>query len=210
MFVKGGVLGVEVIAVTNDRFDSDALASIMMEAEPFVDYFIIRERTKTANEYIRLIDNLFAANISKEKLIINDRVDVAVAMGINKVQLPGHGLTLQLVKSHFPNLQTGRSIHSLEEGIKANESGADWLLYGHVYETECKKGASARGIEELKKVTEHVACGVYAIGGIKPRHVALLRKTNIKGIAVMSSIFGSPDPARAAERYHAACRLYQQ
>ncbi|WHY81582.1 thiamine phosphate synthase [Siminovitchia fortis] len=202
-------LGVELIAVTNDRFDVDMLARIIVKVEPFVDYFIIRERTKTANEYIRLIGRLSAAKVKKEKLIINDRVDVAVVTGINKVQLPGHGLTLQQVKSYFPNLRTGRSIHSPEEAWEASRSGADWLLYGHVYDTDCKKGVPARGLEELKLIAENVQSNIYAIGGIKPEHVVGLNKMNIRGIAVMSSIFDSAKPARAAEEYHEACRAYQ-
>ncbi|WP_313431980.1 thiamine phosphate synthase [Siminovitchia terrae] len=198
----------ELIAVTNGRHSVDMLSRMMVEVEPFVDRFIIRERTKSAIEYVKLIYQLNTANFNKEKLIINDRVDVAVVAGINKVQLPVHGLTLEQVQFCFPNLQAGRSIHSLEEAEKAHRSGANWLLYGHVYETDCKKGQPARGVEELKKIAEKVPSDIYAIGGIKPSHVEELRKIRIKGIAVMSSIFDHANPARAAEEYRDACRYY--
>lgn len=199
----------ELIAVTHDRMEVDALARVMIEVEPFVDYFIIRERTKKAVDYIRLIDLLTEANINIAKLIVNDRVDVAVAAGLQKVQLPGHGLTVQQVKLNFPKLRAGKSVHSLKEAMEARVAGADWLLYGHVFSTDCKKGLPARGIVELKKIAENVPSDLYVIGGIKPWHVAELGDVKIKGIAVMSSIFDSPEPASAAEEYYKACRSYQ-
>ncbi|MBD8006064.1 thiamine phosphate synthase [Bacillus norwichensis] len=198
----------ELIAVTNGRYSVDMLSRMMVEVEPFVDHFIIRERTKSAIEYVKLIDQLNTENFNNEKLMINDRVDVAVVAGINKVQLPAHGLRLEQVQSFFPHIQAGRSIHSLEEAVEAHRSGANWLLYGHVYETDCKKGQPARGVEELKKIAEQVPSDIYVIGGIKPRHVEELRNIRIKGIAVMSSIFDHADPARAAEEYRNACRSY--
>ncbi|WP_164525404.1 thiamine phosphate synthase [Siminovitchia acidinfaciens] len=198
----------ELVAVTNDRLEVDSLARVMIEVEPFVDYFIIRERTKTAAEYINLIGQLTEASVNKEKLIVNDRVDVAVATGINKVQLPGHGLTVQQVKINFSQFRAGRSVHSVKEALEANEAGADWLLYGHVFPTDCKRGLPARGLVELKKIVEDVPANIYAIGGIKPWHVAELCEIKIRGIAVMSSIFGSSDPASAAAEYYEACQSY--
>lgn len=196
----------ELIAVTNDKLEVDALVQAILEAEPYVDSVIIRERSKPAKEWIHLIQKLLASNVDKEKLIINDRVDVAAVTGLMKVQLPGNGLTIAQVKAHFSNLYAGRSVHSMSGAIKACQTGADWILYGHVFETDCKKGVPARGLEELKLMAENVPIDLYAIGGIRPEHIPLLKDTGVKGAAVMSAIFDTPNPASVAREYQQACK----
>ncbi|MFD1706006.1 thiamine phosphate synthase [Siminovitchia sediminis] len=197
----------ELVAVTNDRLEVKQLAGIMCEVAPIVDYFIIRERSKTAADIIKLMGYLTHAGIEKDKLIMNDRVDVAVAAGIKRVQLPGHGLEVQQVKSCFPDIQAGRSVHSLKEAAEAIGAGADWLIYGHVFETDCKKGVPARGFQELQRIAGTVTSNIYAIGGIKPFHLKELHEVQIKGAAIMSGIFDSPTPYAAAKEYSEACRL---
>lgn len=196
----------KLIAVTNDRFKVDLLTKIMIDTEPFVDYFIIRERTKTANEYIELITALTEAKVSKDKLIVNDRVDVAVVSNIQRVQLPGHGLSISQVKDNFPQLLAGKSVHSAMEAERASYAGADWLLYGHVFETNCKRGVEPRGLSELQEISEKVTVDLYAIGGIKPEHIDMLHDIGVNGIAVKSTIFESDDPVSATKEYYEACQ----
>ncbi|GIN56268.1 thiamine phosphate synthase [Lederbergia ruris] len=194
------------LVVTNDCLDVNTLAQHMIEMDPYVDFFIIRERSKTVREQIRLLEHVIAAGVQREKLVVNDRVDVAVVMDIPKVQLPGHGLDVQEVKNNFPHLQIGKSIHSEQEAFEASHSAADWLLYGHVFPTNCKPGVPARGVQTLKAITDQVPIDVYAIGGIKPEHLQTLAKLGIKGFAVMSTIFEAHEPARMAEQYYHACQ----
>ncbi|MFK4998514.1 thiamine phosphate synthase [Bacillus sp. N9] len=94
-------------------------------------------------------------------------------------------------------------MHSLDEV----DETADWLLYGHIFETACKDGATPRGINALHEITTHASCPVYAIGGIQPEHVELLRNAGASGIAVMSSIFSTDDPAATAKEYAEACEV---
>ncbi|WNS77539.1 thiamine phosphate synthase [Bacillus sp. DTU_2020_1000418_1_SI_GHA_SEK_038] len=194
------------MAVTNDRLKVDHLTKIMINIDPFVDYFIIRERTKTANDYIELIAALTEEKVSKDKLIVNDRVDVALVSNIQRVQLPGHGLAVSQVKDHFPQLLAGRSVHSAIEAEHASYAGADWLLYGHVFETNCKSGLEPRGLSELQEISKKVMVDLYAIGGIKPEHIDMLHHIGVNGIAVMSTIFESDDPVSAAKEYYEACQ----
>ncbi|KAB2329735.1 thiamine phosphate synthase [Cytobacillus depressus] len=196
----------KLLAVTNDRFKVDHLTKIMIDTEPFVDYFIIRERTKTANEFIELITALTEANVSKDKLIVNDRVDIAVVSNIQRVQLPGHGLAISQVKGDFPQLLAGQSVHSAMEAERASYAGADWLLYGHVFETNCKNGVEPRGLLELQEISKKMTVDLYAIGGIKPEHIDMLHNIGVNGIAVMSTIFESDDPVLAVKEYHEACQ----
>ncbi|MFS0645479.1 thiamine phosphate synthase [Siminovitchia sp. 179-K 8D1 HS] len=198
----------KLIAVTNDRWPIEKLGKIMVEAEPFVDHFIIREKSKTADECMKLIQFVLNGGVSSEKLIINDRIDVAVAANIRKVHLPGHGLDVQMVKSRFPRLLAGCSVHSAAEADQAIRRGADWILYGHVFETASKRHLPPRGLQELSEIAEkHDDTEIYAIGGIQPKHILQLNAAGAAGIAVMSSIFDSEVPVSAAESYHEACQF---
>ncbi|MBP1916960.1 thiamine phosphate synthase [Lederbergia galactosidilytica] len=196
----------KLLVVTNDQLDIETLAKHISEMDPYVDFFIIREKSKTIREQIHLLDQVIKAGVSKEKLIINDRVDLALVLGISKVQLPAHGLDVQEVENHFPSLQIGKSIHSLQEALTVMSVQADWLLYGHIFPTNCKAGLPARGLHTLRSIVEAISIDVYAIGGIKPEHVQVLSDIGVKGLAVMSTIFDAPHPAGKAKEYYQACQ----
>ncbi|ONK21316.1 hypothetical protein BLX87_22470 [Bacillus sp. VT-16-64] len=192
----------KLIAVTNDRWPIKKVGQIMVEAEPFVDHFIIREKSKTADECMQLIQLVLREGVSSEKLIVNDRVDVAVAANIRRVHLPGRGLDVQTVKRCFPRLLAGCSVHSATEADQAIAGGADWILYGHVFETASKGHLPPRGLEEFSEISvKYDGAEIYAIGGIKPEHIPELNAAGASGIAVMSAIFESKDPLSAAAAY---------
>jgi thiamine-phosphate pyrophosphorylase len=83
-------------------------------------------------------------------------------------------------------LVLGVSVHSSEEAIEAEKLGAQYLIAGHVFETECKPGLKARGIEFIQKVCESVKIPVIAIGGITPNNLNEVLNTKVFGVAVMS------------------------
>lgn len=191
----------QVIAVTNDRLPINKLSEIIVGVEPFVDFFIIRERSKTAKEWLELMNRLIQAHVSPNKLIVNDRVDVALVANIQRVQLPSHGLTVQQVKDTFPHLLVGTSVHSMSEAQRASSAGADWLLYGHIFETDCKPGVTPRGLAQLRSISETISTHLYAIGGIQPNDIKTLSQLGIHGVAVMSTIFESDSPMKVAKAF---------
>src|SRR5690625_4432785 len=107
---------------------------------PLIDFIHLRERSWTAQTYIYCIQRLIELGISPEKIIINDRVDIAAIAGVYGVQLPEHSLPVKDVKKHFPSLHIGCSVHSEEKAIKRQEEGANMLLYGHIFPSSSKKG----------------------------------------------------------------------
>lgn len=153
-----------------------------------------------------LLTLLSEGNVPKEKIIINDRLDVALLSDIPNIHLPSHGLPIKNVKAHFPNVKIGRSIHSLAEAKEAEADGADYVLYGHVFETDCKKGKKPRGIKELIEIKKVLQIPVYAIGGITEDKVATIRQTEVDGIAVMSGIFSADNPLIEAKRLFEKCK----
>nr|WP_246231673.1 thiamine phosphate synthase [Sporosarcina jiandibaonis] len=190
-----------MIAVTDDRMSIHKLAETLLAIEPYIDAVILREKSKTDREVFELIQKLELEGFDQTKIIVHGRADLASLTNIHKVQLPGHGLPLPLLKDRFPALSFGRSIHSYEEAKTAMSEGADWVLYGHLYETGSKASLPPRGTDELNKIISVLAIPVYAIGGIKPSHIEEL---GVAGVAVMSSIFGSDNAITAAKSYYDA------
>lgn len=198
-----------LIAVTNDRLPSSDLADILLSIHSSVDGVILRERSKTDRDVIELIHHLIESGFPREKLIIHRRADIAIICGLHRVQLPGHGIPPSLIKNSFPQISFGKSIHSHEEAMKALEDGADWVLYGHLYNTHSKAGVPGRGTTELRAILDALTIPVYAIGGIQPAHIPELAQLGVAGAAIMSSIFDSPNPLEAIRRYQVELAVNQ-
>ncbi|ANB55631.1 thiamine monophosphate synthase/TENI family protein [Anoxybacillus sp. B7M1] len=179
----------------------EEFAAISSLIHSHVDAIHIREKNKTAKELVKWIEALLYAGVPAKKIIVNDRVDVAVACGVKGVQLAYHSLSVKAVKAHFPSLLVGCSIHSLEEGIEAEQDGADYCIYGHVFPTECKAGIPARGVSELQEIAATIRIPVIAIGGIQPDHVSQVWCAGAAGVAVMSGVFLAKDPLAQVRRY---------
>lgn len=193
-------------AITDGSLDVEKLAAIIIKMKDTVDYVHVREKSKKAIELLSLLSLLREGNVPKEKIIINDRLDVACLFNIPNVHLPSHGLPTKRVREDFPQLKIGRSIHSLGEAKEAEADGADYVLYGHVFDTDSKKGKPARGINELIEIKKELQIPVYAIGGITPEKIRNIRQTNADGIAIMSGIFSADNPVAAAKRLFDICK----
>jgi thiazole tautomerase (transcriptional regulator TenI) len=186
--------------ISNGRLSLEDFAAIAKRIDPYVDKFHIREKQRTAREIYRGVQVLIEKGISCHKVVIHDRIDVAWAASTG-VQLAYHSLPVGIVKEKFPYLTAGVSVHSFREAIESAQSGADYLLFGHVFETESKRGFPARGVEMLKKITMHLSIPVIAIGGIKPENVWSVLDAGAAGIAVMSGILQAENPVTAARKY---------
>lgn len=142
----------ELHAVTDNRKPVAELAEDILSIQREVSFIHIRERDKTAGEIMQLLSLLKKGGADKDKLIINDRADIALFANIHRVQLPSRSFSVKQVRSRFPHLHIGRSVHSLEEAIQAEKEDADYVVFGHIFETECKQGLEARGISLLSEI----------------------------------------------------------
>ena len=201
-FHKGGRT-LKLIAVTNDTLDNTSLAKRLMAIEPFIDYVIVREKSKRIRDWFELFDILDRLSFPKEKVIVHDRLDVAHIRSFRTVQLPGHSVPLQEAVESYPQLMIGRSVHSYEEARQAERDGAHYLLYGHIYSTPSKKGVPPRGTSELRKIVRDVSIPVYAIGGIRLQHLDEMKAVGVDGVAVLSPFFTTDEPQRLAQQFRA-------
>ncbi len=194
----------KLIAVTDDLHSVSELASKIIRIKDVVDFVQIREKTKTVQEVISLLQLLEDGDVKKEKIIMNDRLDIALLMNIPNLHLPEHGLPVKRVKKNFSHLQIGRSVHSLEKAKEAERDGVDYVLYGHCFETNSKKGKVPNGIHPIIDMKMEVHIPVYAIGGITLNNINALQQVKADGIAVMSGIFSAKDPLVSTKQYYEA------
>jgi thiazole tautomerase (transcriptional regulator TenI) len=133
--------------------------------------------------------------------IINDRVDIALACGVQGVQLTHKSIAVPDVQAIAPALLIGASVHSAEEARDAEQAGADWCVAGHVFETESHPGAPRREKTFVSDVVAAVSFPVIAIGGIRPEHVHSLVHRGAHGVAAIRGIWNDENPELAASRY---------
>ena len=136
-------------------------------------------------------------------LIVNDRVDVALAVGADAVQRASTSLPVKDIRGLVGGqLKIGASVHSLPEAIEAEINSADWVVFGPVYETPSKRGfGPPQGLDKLSRVATAVKIPVIAIGGITPERVREVRRAGAQGVAVISAILTADSPAAATRRF---------
>lgn len=141
-------------------------------------------------------------------LFINDRIDIALGIDAEGVQLGGGSMPVEAARDLVgPEKLIGVSTHSLAEARAAERGGADFILFGPVYFTPSKAAyGRPQGLPPLKEVVEKISQPVYAIGGVKPEHVPELKETGVRGVALISAILSADDPRLAAQRILKALR----
>lgn len=137
-------------------------------------------------------------------LLVNDRVDVALAAGADGVHLPAAGLSVAAARALLPaGAIIGRSAHGVGEIDAAAE--ADYMIFGPVYETPDKLSFGApQGIAGLAVAVAQSRAPVVAIGGIRPDRVAEVRRAGAAGVAAIGALLDDPTTVAgfAAELAH--------
>ncbi|AEC52680.1 thiamine-phosphate pyrophosphorylase [Pyrococcus sp. NA2] len=149
-------------------------------------YEIGKEIRKLTNEY----DALF---------FVDDRIDVALAVNADGVQLGPEDMPIEIAREIAPNLIIGASVYSLEEALKAERMGADYLGAGSVFPTKTKRDVKVIGLDGLKEIVRAVRIPVVAIGGINAGNARDVLLTGVSGIAVISAVMGAEDVRRATQ-----------
>ncbi|MDN4075604.1 thiamine phosphate synthase [Fictibacillus terranigra] len=194
----------EFHVITNGRKQPEEIISAASILAPYMTCIHIREKQRNAGEIFNLAEGLKGAGLRREQICVNDRVDVAVAAEAGAVHLKGTSLEPDLVSKHFSSLRIGKSVHSREEAMRAEDKGVHYLFYGHVFHSESKRGSEPRGLELLRETADAVSIPVVAIGGVTPSNTSWLLQAGAKGIAVMSGIWTAENLDLEARSYSEA------
>ncbi len=140
-------------------------------------------------------DVLACARAQGVRVLINDRVDVALALGAEGVHLRANSLPVAVTRKILgPTRLLGVSTHTAEEAIRAEADGADFVVLGPVYETPSKTIFGAPlGLGVLEDAASRCRVPILAIGGITIPRVREVRRAGAFGVAVISSILSAPD-----------------
>lgn len=177
----------DIIGVTNRKLCNDFYSRIKEISKSNLKYLILREKDLEYKELLIMAKNVQSIlKDSNIKLIINSNVEVAEEVNAYGIQLSFKDFCENKGKN-FNGIK-GVSVHSLSEAIEAEKRGANYIIYGHVFNTDCKKGLKPRGLIEFKEICNKVNIPVYAIGGINKENYKNVLEAGADGVAVMSSL----------------------
>jgi thiamine-phosphate pyrophosphorylase len=167
----------------------------------------LREHDLPAGELLRLARRLKLIIRGKALLIINDRIDVAIAVEADGAQLPEEGLPTLTARGLLGRYAVlGRSVHSVEAAQQASREGAEFVLAGTIYKSTSKPDVKPVGPGLISEITSGNSQPVLAVGGITADKVGEVIKAGAAGVAVISAIAGADDAKAAAEELTAALR----
>lgn len=162
----------------------------------------LREKKLTSREYCRIAQELREwTRTAGVPLIINDRVDIALAVNADGVHVGPDDLTLETARQLLgPDKIIGVSAGTLEEAREAECGGADYIGVGSVFATTSKADAGEPiGVEGFRAIARAVRIPAVAIGGITPENVAHVIAAGAAGVAVISAVVGAEDVEGAAQ-----------
>lgn len=173
----------------------DPLPILSRAARAGVELIQIRERGLSAQALLQLVEEAQRRTRGTEtQLLVNDRLEVALAAKAAGVHLPAQSLPVAAVRKQFPALLIGASCHSLEEARRAAEGGADFVVFGPVYETASKKKYGPPvGLERLAEAAGATRIPVLALGGITLENAGACLAAGAAGIAGISLFQTSAD-----------------
>jgi thiamine-phosphate pyrophosphorylase len=164
-----------------------------------VDVLQVRERDLEARELVELCREIVvAARGSQCRVVVNDRLDIALACGADGVHLRGDSMPSALVREMAPRgFLVGRSVHSVEQAAAAGD--VDYLIAGTVWATDSKPDLSDEallGPRRLAEIVERVSVPVLAIGGVSLARLAAVSASGAAGVAAIGLFMGEAEASR--------------
>jgi len=222
-----------VCLVTDDRrAPADLLERVLAAVSGGVTVVQLREKRLPAGELLALARALRERLAGRAALLVNDRLDVALAADADGVHLPAGGLPPDAARRLAPHLLIGRSVHAADEAAAAQLAGSagprvagdpparsrvqppsgadagtlavDYLLLGTIFASGSHPDIVPVGLPLLQATRPRFALPLLAIGGITPENAASAVEAGADGVAAIGALLASDDPCRAAQRLVAA------
>lgn len=183
---------------------STVLTEAIMAGVPAIQ---LRERDLPTGELLSLAQEIHALTAPRTvPLIVNDRVDLMLALNLDGVHLRSDSLPLLPVRQLIgPRRLIGISTHSVEDVRRANQGGADYVVFGPIFETSSKRSfGPPLGLNLLADVCRRSSIPVLAIGGITCERVRDVRRAGAHGVAVIGALLTRDDIGEAVREFRDA------
>jgi len=196
-------IDLSIYLVTDNSEDEEKFLKTIEEAiNGGVSVVQIREKTADTLEFYNLA--LKVKEITTKynvPLIINDRVDVALAVDADGVHVGQSDMPCDITRELIgENKILGVSAATIDEAKKAEKDGADYIGTGAVFPTSTKDDAPSITKKDLKNIVDSINIPVVAIGGINIENANELKNTGISGLSVVSAIMSADNPKKASEK----------
>lgn len=190
-----------VCLVTDESYltDMNFYNKIDMAVEAGLD--IVQVRSKSAST-IQLYELAHKIRIlfPSIKLIINNNIEVALAVNAEAIQLSESSMSPEAVRFKIENrLYIGKSVHSLDAAINAEKSGVDYLIVGTIFPSNSHPGFTASGVDLIKNITSSISIPVLGIGGITHKNSDSVINNGAFGVAVIGEILHANDVYQATK-----------
>jgi thiamine-phosphate pyrophosphorylase len=182
--VKKSQIDLSLYLVTEESIAIEELTKIIAQSvSGGVSIVQLREKNNSSLSFYKKASALKQLlNELSIPLIINDRVDIALAVGADGIHIGQDDLPLPL-----------------EEALKAERNGADYIGVGSVFPTKTKQDATLMALEDLGEICRGVSIPAVAIGGITADNISALSESGLSGTAVVSAIMNADNPKTASE-----------
>jgi thiamine-phosphate pyrophosphorylase len=167
----------------------------------------LRERDLPTGELLPLAQEIHSLTVPRAvPLILNDRVDLVLALNLDGVHLRANSLPVSVVRRLIgPHRLIGISTHSIEDVRRASHDGADYIIFGPIFDTPSKRSFGAPlGLNALTDVCRESMVPIFAIGGITSERVRDVRRAGAHGVAVMSALLTCADIDAAVREFDEA------
>lgn len=185
----------DIICVTNRKLCKENFFKRIDDiAKQKPKAFILREKDMSETEYASLTKKV--AKICQNygvTCVLHSFSDVAADLGAEALHLPLPVLRQMEENKRACFKEIGTSCHSVADAVEAEKLGCTYIIAGHIFETDCKKGVPPRGLDFLREVCRAVKIPVYAIGGISKDNIASVKNVGAKGGCVMSGFMTCSD-----------------
>jgi thiamine-phosphate pyrophosphorylase len=169
-----------------------------------IDSVQLRGKNRSLDELSALAEKLLRLTMpAKIPLIANDHAEIAQRVEVQGVHVGQDDASIQIVRAQIKRpILVGKSTHSIEQAVAAEQEGADYIGFGPIFSTPTKPDYSPIGLEQIREVHERVSIPIFCIGGIKSENLAQVIAAGAKRVVIVSGLLQTNDVAG----YARACK----